>query len=88
MLMKAIAWILIGLVAGALAKLIMPGKDPGGLIVTILLGIAGSFIGGYVAHAVGLVGGGLIGTIFFATIGALILLFLWRMFTKNKRRDA
>lgn len=75
-----ILWmLLIGLVAGGLAKLIMPGKDPGGIIVTILLGIAGSFVGGFLANAVGIGTGdtttGLIG----AVIGALILLALYRM---------
>jgi uncharacterized membrane protein YeaQ/YmgE (transglycosylase-associated protein family) len=68
-------WMLIiGLIAGAIAKAIMPGRDPGGIIVTILLGIAGSFIGGM------LFGGsdskvGLIGSV----VGALILLFVYRL---------
>jgi uncharacterized membrane protein YeaQ/YmgE (transglycosylase-associated protein family) len=79
--MGSIIWMLIiGLIAGALAKLIMPGKDPGGIIVTILLGIAGSFVGGLLANMLGLGDGnnstaGLIGSV----IGALILLFLYRM---------
>ncbi|HEX6749699.1 MAG TPA: GlsB/YeaQ/YmgE family stress response membrane protein [Longimicrobium sp.] len=70
-----ILWmIIIGLIAGALAKLIMPGRDPGGIIVTILLGIAGSLVGGF------LFGGsdgrvGLIGSV----VGALILLGLYRL---------
>jgi uncharacterized membrane protein YeaQ/YmgE (transglycosylase-associated protein family) len=74
-----IAWILIGLVAGALAKLIMPGDDPGGIIVTILIGIAGAFVGGFLASLVGLGGGGLIWTIIVATIGAIILLLIYRL---------
>ncbi|HEV2736915.1 MAG TPA: GlsB/YeaQ/YmgE family stress response membrane protein [Longimicrobiaceae bacterium] len=78
--MGSIIWMLIiGLIAGALAKLIMPGRDPGGIIVTILLGIAGSFVGGLLANMLGLGDGnstvGLIGSV----IGALILLFLYRM---------
>lgn len=69
-------WIIVGLIAGALAKLIMPGKDPGGCIITMLLGIAGSVLGGFLGGLVGLSGGpaGIIG----ATIGALILLAIYR----------
>ena len=81
-----IIWMLvIGLIAGAIAKLIMPGKDPGGIIVTILLGIAGSLLGGFLWNL--LVGGdgdntaGLIGSI----IGALILLALYRMVVGRRR---
>jgi uncharacterized membrane protein YeaQ/YmgE (transglycosylase-associated protein family) len=76
-----IIWmIIIGLIAGALAKLIMPGRDPGGIIVTILLGIAGSVVGGF------LFGGsdnqvGLIGSI----VGALILLGLYRLVIGRRR---
>jgi uncharacterized membrane protein YeaQ/YmgE (transglycosylase-associated protein family) len=75
-------WIIIGLVAGGLAKLIMPGRDPGGIIVTILLGIAGSVVGGFVGGMLGMGGGaaGLIGSI----IGALILLALYRMFVGRR----
>ena len=73
-----LGWIVLGLIAGAIAKLLMPGKDPGGWIVTILLGIAGSFVGGFLASA--LLGheqatAGWIGSI----IGAMILLFIYRL---------
>jgi uncharacterized membrane protein YeaQ/YmgE (transglycosylase-associated protein family) len=78
MIGSIIAWILIGLVAGALAKLIMPGDDPGGIIVTILIGIAGAFVGGFLASLIGLGEGGLIWTIIVATIGAFILLAIYR----------
>jgi uncharacterized membrane protein YeaQ/YmgE (transglycosylase-associated protein family) len=74
-----IAWIIIGLVAGALAKLIMPGDDPGGIIVTILIGIAGAFVGGFLTSLVGMGQGGLIWTIVVATIGAIILLAIYRL---------
>jgi uncharacterized membrane protein YeaQ/YmgE (transglycosylase-associated protein family) len=74
---QIIVWIIIGGIAGALAKLIMPGDDPGGFIVTILLGIAGAFIGGFLAGLIGL-GGGFIWTIILATIGAIILLAIYR----------
>ena len=79
-----IVWILIGLVAGALAKLIMPGDDPGGIIVTILIGIAGAFVGGFLASLIGLAEGGLIWTIIIATIGAIILLAIYRMFVGGR----
>ena len=81
-----IVWIVIGLVAGALAKLIMPGDDPGGIIVTILIGIAGAFVGGFLASLVGLAEGGLIWTIVIATIGAIILLAIYRMLVGGRRR--
>jgi uncharacterized membrane protein YeaQ/YmgE (transglycosylase-associated protein family) len=76
--------IIFGLVVGALAKFIMPGKDPGGIIVTILLGIAGSLLGGFLANSMGLGGGdqyaGLIGSV----IGAIILLAIYRMFVGRR----
>ena len=79
--MGIIAWIVVGLVAGALAKLIMPGDDPGGIIVTILLGIVGAFVGGFVVNLLG--GAGVSGfnlwSIVVATIGAIILLAVYRM---------
>jgi uncharacterized membrane protein YeaQ/YmgE (transglycosylase-associated protein family) len=74
-----IAWIIIGLIAGALAKLIMPGDDPGGIIVTILIGIAGAFVGGFLTSLIGIGSGGLIWTIIVATIGAIILLAIYRL---------
>lgn len=79
--MGIIAWLVVGLIAGALAKLIMPGDDPGGIIVTILIGIAGALIGGFV---VGLFGGagvtGInIGSIIVAIIGAIVLLAIYRL---------
>lgn len=82
--MGILSWILLGLVAGALAKLIMPGKDPGGFIVTILIGIAGAFVGGYVGAFFGF--GGVadfsLGSIGTAIVGALILLALFRLAKK------
>lgn len=78
--------ILLGLIAGALAKLLMPGKDPGGIIVTILLGIAGSLLGGFLANLLGIGDGdrtaGLIGSV----IGAVILLWLYRQ-TRGRRAE-
>jgi uncharacterized membrane protein YeaQ/YmgE (transglycosylase-associated protein family) len=73
-----IGWIIIGLIAGALAKLIMPGDDPGGIFITIILGIAGALVGGFLASLIGIGGGGTLWTIIIATIGAIILLAIYR----------
>ena len=73
-----IGWIIIGLIAGALAKFVMPGDDPGGFIITILLGIAGAIVGGFLASLIGIGGGGFIWTTIIATIGAIILLAIYR----------
>ena len=76
--MGIITWIIIGGIAGALAKLIMPGDDPGGIIVTILIGIVGAFVGGFLTSLIGIGGGGFIWTIIVATVGAIILLAIYR----------
>lgn len=74
-----IAWIIIGGLAGAIAKLVMPGRDPGGCIVTVLLGIAGALLAGWIGKAVGWYstneGAGFIAAI----VGAFIILFIYRM---------
>jgi uncharacterized membrane protein YeaQ/YmgE (transglycosylase-associated protein family) len=80
-----IGWIIIGLIAGALGKLIMPGDDPGGIIVTILLGIAGAVVGGFLASLIGLGGGGILWTIVIATLGAIILLAIYRAIIGSRR---
>jgi uncharacterized membrane protein YeaQ/YmgE (transglycosylase-associated protein family) len=78
-----IIWtILIGLAAGAVAKLLMPGKDPGGFIITILLGIAGSIVFTYLGQFTGLYQEGETAGFIGAVIGAIILLALYRMFKK------
>ncbi|MCD8528625.1 MAG: GlsB/YeaQ/YmgE family stress response membrane protein [Chitinophagales bacterium] len=83
-----IVWILFGLVAGAIAKFLMPGKDPGGWIVTILLGVAGSFVGGFIGRKVlGVAAGGNsfdLVNLLFAIGGALLLLLAYRFFTKAR----
>lgn len=93
MLGSIIAWIIIGLIAGAIAKAIMPGKDPGGAIVTILLGIAGAVVGGFIGQALGIGGRsdtvgdtGWLMAIVFAVIGAIILLALYRLVTGRSMR--
>ena len=78
--MGILSWILLGLIVGALAKWIMPGDDPGGAIVTILLGIAGAFVGGFLATLIGLgtVNGFNIGSLLIAIGGSLLLLWVYR----------
>lgn len=82
--MEFIAMIFLGLIAGALAKLIMPGRDGGGIFITILLGIAGSLVGGFLFNMLGIGDGatwaGLIGSI----IGAIVILAIYRAVTKNR----
>jgi len=83
--MGIITWIFLGLVAGALAKFIMPGKDPGGIFVTILIGIVGAIIGGFLGSFMGLgkVESFDLGGIFIATAGAIVLLVIYRFVRKN-----
>ncbi len=79
--MGIISWIIFGLLAGLIAKFIMPGKDPGGVFITIALGIAGALIGGFIATSLGYGGvdGFNFGSFIVAVIGSLILLFGYRM---------
>ena len=83
--MSILAWIVVGLIAGVLGKLIMPGDDPGGFIVTILLGIVGAFVGGFVVSLFGGIGvtGFNIWTILVATLGAVILLAAYRLVARR-----
>lgn len=80
-----IAWIILGLVAGALAKLIMPGKDGGGLIMTMILGIIGAVIGGFISTRLGFgsVDGLNLGSIGIAVLGALVVLFIYKQVAKR-----
>lgn len=78
--MGIISWIVLGLVVGILAKWIMPGKDPGGLVVTMFLGIGGAFVGGFFGSLLGIgkVTGFSLGNLVLATGGALAILFVYR----------
>lgn len=77
----AILWmIIIGLIVGAVAKLIMPGRDPGGIIVTILLGIAGAFLAGFLGRTLGWYGDGDAAGFIASVVGAILLLIIYRMF--------
>ena len=84
--MGILAWIVLGLIAGAIAKAIMPGKDPGGFIVTALIGIVGAFLGGFLGNMI--TGSGLNGfslwSILLAVVGALLLLWIYRMATRSR----
>lgn len=84
--MGILSWIFLGLVAGALAKFIMPGKDPGGIFVTILIGIAGGVVGGFLGTFIGLghIRSFDLGGIFIATAGAVLLLVIYRMTRKKQ----
>lgn len=77
--MGFISWIILGLIVGALAKWIMPGKDGGGWVMTILLGIAGAFVGGYIGQMLGWggVSGFDVGSLALAVLGALVVLFVY-----------
>ena len=77
-LMTILGWIIFGLLAGIVAKLLMPGKDPGGIIVTILLGIAGALLGGWVGTLLK-IGGGTIVSFVLAVVGAMLLLGIYRL---------
>ena len=73
-----LGWILFGLVAGVIAKLLMPGREPGGFIITILLGIAGAFLGGFLGQMMGLYGEGEPAGLIMSIVGAVLLLALYR----------
>ena len=82
--MGIIGWIILGLFAGAIAKLILPGDDPGGFIITTLIGIAGALVGGFIASALDI--GEIdeffdIGTWLIAIGGSILLLLVYRLFT-------
>jgi uncharacterized membrane protein YeaQ/YmgE (transglycosylase-associated protein family) len=82
--MDVLLMIVFGLIVGAIAKMLMPGRDPGGIVVTILIGVVGSLVGGFLFNAIGLGGGdryaGLIGSV----IGAVILLFIYRLVVRGR----
>ena len=82
--MGILAWILFGLVIGIIAKLLTPGRDPGGFIVTTLLGIAGAMIGGFVGSAIGFYGEGESAGWLMSILGAVILLALYRMLARRR----
>ena len=83
--MSIIGWILFGLVVGIVGKLMMPGRDPGGFIITIVLGIAGALLGGFVGQSLGFYREGEPAGFIMAVIGSIVLLLLYRMFVGTRR---
>jgi uncharacterized membrane protein YeaQ/YmgE (transglycosylase-associated protein family) len=82
--MNILLWIVFGLIVGAVAKLIMPGKDPGGIIVTILLGIVGSLLGGWLGQALGFYGPGEAAGFIMSVVGAIVVLLLYRLLIRRR----
>ena len=82
--MGILSWIVLGFIVGLLAKLVMPGKDPGGFVITVVLGILGAFVGGYVGTFLGIgkVSGFNLPSIFVATLGAVVVLAVFRALKK------
>lgn len=79
-----IAWIIIGLLAGAIAKLLMPGKDPGGCIVTIILGVAGAVLAGFIGKSVGWYNEGEAAGFIAAIVGAILILLIYRLILRRR----
>jgi uncharacterized membrane protein YeaQ/YmgE (transglycosylase-associated protein family) len=79
-----IGWILFGLIVGAVAKLVMPGRDPGGIIVTMAIGIAGALIGGFIGRALHWYGPNDGAGFFMSLLGAILLLWLYRMMVSRR----
>jgi uncharacterized membrane protein YeaQ/YmgE (transglycosylase-associated protein family) len=81
--MGVLSWLISGLIIGALAKFVMPGRDPGGIIITILLGIAGAFVGSYVGQTLGWYQPGQPAGWIVSILGAIILLVIYRALKKT-----
>ena len=79
-----IFWIIVGIIAGALAKVVVPGEGPGGILGDLIIGILGAIIGGFVASALGVVAGGWVGSTVVALIGAIILLAILRAVSSRR----
>ena len=77
-MMGVIGWMVFGLIVGAIAKFLMPGRDPGGFLVTILIGIAGAVAGGYLGQLLGIYQQGQAAGYIMSIIGAMLLLFIYR----------
>jgi uncharacterized membrane protein YeaQ/YmgE (transglycosylase-associated protein family) len=84
--MGILSWIIFGLIAGAIAKFLTPGRDPGGCIITMIIGIVGALLGGWVATLFGF--GGISGfdfrSLVIAILGSILLLFLWRLISGRR----
>ena len=82
--MGILSWIVFGLVVGIIAKLLMPGRDPGGFIITILLGIAGALLGGFIGRAMGFYGPDQSAGWLMSILGAIVLLLLYRLLVRRR----
>ncbi len=82
--MDILGWIVLGAVAGVLGKLLMPGRDPGGCVVTILLGIGGALLAGFVGRATGFYGQNQVAGWIAATLGAVVILFIYRLVMRRR----
>jgi uncharacterized membrane protein YeaQ/YmgE (transglycosylase-associated protein family) len=80
-----LGWIVFGLVVGIIAKLLMPGRDPGGIIVTMLLGIVGALLGGFIGRALGLYGANDSAGLFVSILGAVVVLLAYRLAVGRRR---
>jgi len=76
--MAIVGWIVFGLIVGIVAKLLMPGRDPGGFIITMLLGIVGAMLGGFLGRALGFYGPNQAAGFFMSVLGAILVLFIYR----------
>lgn len=82
--MSVIGWIFFGLIVGIVGKLLMPGRDPGGFILTILLGVAGALLGGFIGQSLGFYQQGEPAGFVMAVLGSIILLLLYRMLARRR----
>ena len=86
--MDVLVWIVFGLVVGVVAKFVMPGRDPGGMIVTIVLGIVGALLGGWIGRALGVYQPGQPAGFIMAVIGAIVVLAVYRLAFSGHTRHA
>jgi uncharacterized membrane protein YeaQ/YmgE (transglycosylase-associated protein family) len=84
-MLGVIGWIIFGLIVGAIAKLLMPGRDPGGIIVTMALGIAGALLGGFIGRALGWYQANEPAGFLMSLVGAVLLLWIYRMVVGRRR---
>lgn len=84
--MGILGWIVFGLIVGAIAKLLMPGRDPGGIIVTMVLGIVGALLGGFIGRALGLYADNEPAGFIMALLGAVAVLFIYRLSVGGRHR--
>lgn len=82
-MLSIIGWIVFGLIVGVIAKLLMPGQDPGGIVATALLGIAGALVGGFLARGLGWYGPGDVAGYLMSIVGAMLILFLYRRLRRS-----